>query len=438
MVILGLGSNIGNRLGYLRQALSFLEGHQDISVKYVSPVYQSDAQLPDNPQPGWDQFYFNAAVACETQLAPEDLLQQVKYIEKQVGRERADRWAPRVIDIDILLFHDREIKTEALTTPHKQLLQRPFALWPLLDVHPHWNYPRNLVQGWGTRFEGRAPFRTQQVPYRLEGPRFVGVLNITPDSFSDGGEFNSVEKAVARATQLFTSGAEIIDIGAESTRPYESQAITPQQEWQRLEPVLAALKAKWSKEMFKPYISVDTRHYDVAESAINQGVDWINDVTGFSDANMVNVVRDAAVKLVCMHSLSFPPTQDDTLLLDEDPIKQVYQWGDAKLQRLQQQGIDVSRVIFDMGIGFGKTHEQSIALLQRAHAFKDLGCEMLAGHSRKSFHSIISGVTAKERDLETAIGTVELFNQGVDYLRVHDVSVNARAVAMHKRLWVRG
>lgn len=109
-------------------------------------------------------------------------------------------------------------------------------------------------------------------------------------------------------------------------------------------------------------------------------------------------------------------------------------WGERKLNSLQQQGIALSRIIFDMGIGFGNTPEQNLVLLKRAHEFKQLGVPVLVGHARKSFCKIITKVSAAESDLETAISTLDLFAQGVDYIRVHDVGYNARAVAMQKRL----
>ena len=435
MLILGLGSNLGDRLVNLRCALQYLQLHTDIFVKNVSPVYISDAMLLENAPKNWQLPFFNTAISCTTTLAPHALLKVLQNIEQQLGRtENHEFWGPRIIDIDILKWGNQSVQSDDLTIPHLGLNKRPFALWPLMDLDANWAYPRELLDNWGSRFVGEAPFHTRQVPYRIDGSIFVGALNITPDSFSDGGCFYEPEVAIAQAKHLFTAGAEVIDIGAESTHPDDSKNLTVIDEWQRLEQPVQALLEFWSDKPFRPKISIDTRNYQVAEKAIALGVDWINDVTGFRDPNMVAAVRDSDTSLVCVHSLSLPPTQEDVIPLEQDPVNYIMQWGQQKLQSLQEQGIDLSRIIFDMGIGFGNTPEQNLVLIKRAHEFKQLGVPLLVGHARKSFQNIISAVSTAERDLETAISTIDLFAQGVDYIRVHDVAYNTRAVAMQQRL----
>ncbi len=435
MVILGLGSNLGDRLDHLRRAIKCLQQQPDIQVCHVSPVYESDAMLPQNGPDSWRLPFFNAAVACTTTLSPHALLETLKLIEMNLGRDNDHQyWAPRVIDLDILFWSGVNLNSNELTIPHKGLHDRPFALWPLMDVYHNWDYPRNILDEWDSRFTGNAPFHTRQVPYRIDGSIFVGALNIIPDSFSADDCSYDEDKAIARAKQLFLEGAEVIDIGVESTRADDSKTLTSEEEWQRLQYPLQTLIDFWSDKAFKPKISIDTRNHEVVQKAIAGGVDWVNDVTGFSDVNMVASVRDSDVRLVCMHSLSLPPTQQDVIPLDQDPVTYIMRWGERKLNSLQQQGIALSRIIFDMGIGFGNTPEQNLVLLKRAHEFKQLGVPVLVGHARKSFCKIITKVSAAESDLETAISTLDLFAQGVDYIRVHDVGYNARAVAMQKRL----
>ena len=169
MVILGLGSNVGDRLMYLRQALKCLQQHADIKVCQVSPVYESDAMLPPNAPNSWHLPFFNAAVACTTTLLPYAMLKALQEIELQLGRDQQHQhWGPRTIDFDILYWPGVAINSETLTIPHKGLYERPFALWPLIDVYSDWDYPRDILHEWNSRFTGNAPFGTRQVTYRID------------------------------------------------------------------------------------------------------------------------------------------------------------------------------------------------------------------------------------------------------------------------------
>lgn len=433
MIVLGIGTNVGERLAHLRRALALLKAHPKIEVCAVSPVYESQAQLPDSAPASWNHPFFNAALTIKTDLSPFSLLNELQHIEQVMGRKKYGTWSPRNIDIDILLWGTLKLDTPALVIPHKSLFERPFALWPAMDLFSDWAYPRELLAKWGSRFDGKAPLGTKQLPYRIDGSVFVGALNITPDSFSDGAAFNSFDAAVAQAKKLFNAGAEVLDIGAEATSP-TSTAIFPDEEWERLGGVLEELNIFWKGKEYGPAISVDTRHYTVAEKAIEAGATWINDVTGFNDPNMLSVVKNAPVKLVSMHSFSIPPSQQAVIPLDHDPIEYILNWGRAQLASFKKQGIAPERVILDPGVGFGKTPEQNLTLIRRAGELKELGVAIFVGHSRKSFHQVVTAVPAAERDLETAIGSVSLFNQNIDYIRVHDVAYSLRAVAMQKRL----
>ena len=246
MIILGLGSNVGDRLTVLRQAVSAINAITNLRILQISPLYLSDALLPDNAPTDWDQPYINLALRCETTLAPLELLDQLKNIEWSIGRKpEKRRWGPRVLDIDILIFDHEIIQSERLTIPHSSLLERPFALWPLSDLFPDWVYPlegpmhglraAELVEKFGSRFTGLAPLHTWQLSQQINGPRLVGILNVTPDSFSDGASYSTTEKALEQALSLVECGAEVLDIGAESTAP-RATPIDPKTEWQRLEP----------------------------------------------------------------------------------------------------------------------------------------------------------------------------------------------------------
>ena len=141
MLILGLGTNLGDGLNNLRSALQLLQKSSTIAPLQISPVYTSSALLPAYAPAAWNRPYLNVALACETSLSPFETLRQIKQIEKQLGREESQRWAPRVIDIDILAWDDLVMDEADLKIPHAELLARPFALWPLLDLWPNWKHP---------------------------------------------------------------------------------------------------------------------------------------------------------------------------------------------------------------------------------------------------------------------------------------------------------
>ncbi len=443
MLILGLGSNLGDRLAYLRHALQLIKKIPAISVVQISPVYISDALLPENAPDTWDKPYLNLALRCETTLNPYDLLQHLKDIEKIIDRKPEKKWGPRVIDIDILAWDDLIQYDEKLHIPHEHLHERPFALWPLADVAPHWIYPLpgphqgktavELAAQWGSRFSGAAPLHTKQIPQRIDTPQLIGILNVTPDSFSDGGKFLEIPFATQQMHYLVTTGAEIIDIGAESTNP-KSTAIDSTSEWQRLEPILKNILAERDKLFIPPKISVDTRHADVAKKALMLGVDWINDVSGLSDPAMCEIIAAHTCDTVIMHSLSIPVGKKHFLAETEDAIAIVKRWADEKLNQMTKYGIALEKLILDVGIGFGKTAAQSLALIKNINLFRDFGVRLLVGHSRKLFLTQFTDSSPSERDIETLTLSLFLANQQIDFLRVHNVDVHARAFKVAARM----
>jgi 2-amino-4-hydroxy-6-hydroxymethyldihydropteridine diphosphokinase/dihydropteroate synthase len=440
MIILGIGSNLGDRLTTLRLALQHIKQVSGVTVTRVSPVYMSDALLPENAPADWNIPYLNAAIQCESTLESVALLAELKKIEHLLGRKPDHpHWGPRVIDIDILAWDKRVIKNSELTIPHAGLLDRPFALWPLADLAPEWLFPLDgkyhnmpaaqLVEQWGSRFTGNVNFHTRQINQRIDTPQLVGIINITPDSFSDGGLFLQAEKAYEQALQLVRDGATVLDIGAESTRP-DAAAIDPATEWSRLEPVITAILAAKKHFLLAPIISIDTRHPATARKAIHLGIDWINDQTGCDHPDMRTLIAESNVNCVIMHHLSIPEKRNHSLPRQQNPVTAVYQWGEKRLLELEQSGIDRQKIIFDPGIGFGKQADQSLQLLRHVDTFAQLGVRLLIGHSRKSFLSLFTSKPAAERDIETAAMTVTLAKSPIDYLRVHQVDANARALRM--------
>ncbi len=437
MIILGLGSNLGDRLTHLRTALQAIRQLPDVIVRRVSPIYISDALLPENASKEWDRSYLNLALSCETSLAPHDLLGKLKQIEWRIGRKPEIRhWGPRIIDIDILAWKDTILHDDALTVPHEGLQERPFALWPLADIAPLWKFPlpgknqgktaAQIVEAWGSRFSGEAPFHTKQIQQRIDTPALVGIINITPDSFSDGGQWITTDKIKEQAIHLVNAGAEILDLGAESTAPH-AQALDVTTEWQRLEPALAMLRDIKETFLLEPKISLDTRHADIAQRALDYDIDWINDVSGLQDPAMREIVAQSKKECVVMHHVSIPASREYVLPRDEDNIKLVYDWMSSQLAVFEKAGIAREKIIVDPGIGFGKASEHSLELIKQIHLFHSLGVRTLVGHSRKSFLSLFTSLPSFDRDLETTAIAIHLMNQSIHYLRVHNVEMCSRA-----------
>lgn len=248
--------------------------------------------------------------------------------------------------------------------------------------------------------------------------RIVGILNITSDSFSGDGVLGAKD-ASARVDAMIADGASVIDIGAESTRP-GAQILSPQEEWQRLEPVAKAVRARKGEVEF----SVDTRHVEIAAKALESGFSWINDVSGGEDSGMFKLAKASGCKLALMHSLTIPA--DPSRILDTtDPVGEVVEWGRRALEQADKAGLARRQIVLDPGIGFGKSPEQSLALVKDIGRLKALGAAVLVGHSRKSFLRLFTGKPAAERDPETLAFSCYLAEQGVDYLRVHDVKSHA-------------
>jgi dihydropteroate synthase len=249
----------------------------------------------------------------------------------------------------------------------------------------------------------------------------IGILNLTPDSFSDGGKYDAPDAAYSRAEALINDGAGVIDIGAESTRP-NAIPLLPDEEWVRLSVMLPSIITLAHTRGV--LVSVDTRHTKTAALAIEAGVDWINDVSyGASDA-LLHTVAESNVRYVAMHSLCVPANPTVILPRDRPVITQVMEGLQHFLIRLNGMGIDHHRIIIDGGLGFGKDAVQSLELLWEMPTLSTLGCDLLVGHSRKSLFSLICNDIA-QRDALTLLASSYFLQKGAAYLRVHDVRAHA-------------
>jgi dihydropteroate synthase len=248
----------------------------------------------------------------------------------------------------------------------------------------------------------------------------MGVLNVTPDSFSDGGDFYTIESALAQAENMVKSGVDIIDIGGQSTRPGAAE-ISLEEEIDRVIPVVQILRQK--AEIFGSVpISVDTTRAQVAKAAVEAGADIINDISGATfDSEMLSTVAHLKVPIILMHIRGTPQTMQK--LTDyRDLIGEIREFLESRIAAAVAAGIDKSHIILDPGIGFAKNYSQNLEILQQLAKFRGLDCPILVGVSRKSFIGhILNQPLAKQRIWGTAAACTGAIANSADILRVHDV-----------------
>lgn len=418
-VVLGLGSNI-EPIKHLRSALAEIKRLSGGTVVNVASIYESDALLPENAPNIWNKKYLNSAVELEvSNFEPLKLLKDIKAIEQKLGRAGADRWAPRNIDIDILWVQDFTFNNEALNIPHAQILNRPFALLPLLELRPDFPF---YEPDW--MWQSPKPFHTV-ISEQFVWPKFAGILNITEDSFSGDGVMTSVTQRVG---QILDAGAEIIDIGAESTRP-GALVIDPDVEYRRLAFTLDTIN-KYKTDYNRQFeVSIDSRKPKVMQKIVNNyHLDYLNDVEGFRQPQMRELLKLTSAKAICMHAFSVPPVKAETIPESEDIWNYLTHWWEQQKELFSKDNIALDRMIFDPGIGFGKTPQQSVDLLNYLEGFSAIKEEIYLGYSRKSFLSLMTDKPASERDPETALVTEAVNQAYAQYLRVHDVAQNKQAL----------
>ncbi|BAQ63645.1 dihydropteroate synthase [Geminocystis sp. NIES-3709] len=252
----------------------------------------------------------------------------------------------------------------------------------------------------------------------------MGILNVTPDSFSDGGQFNHLETALKQAQMMIDRGVDIIDIGGQSTRPGAKQ-ITLEEELERVIPIIKAIR-----EVSDIPISIDTTRAIVAQTSIEKGADIVNDISGgtfdragaFHDRTMLSTVAKLQVPIILMHIKGTPKTMQ-TLTDYQDLIGEIKQFLQERIEEAITLGIKKEHIILDPGIGFAKNYEQNLEILRNITEIKTLGFPVLIGTSRKSFiGKILNRENPQERIWGTAATCSYAITQGADILRVHDVS----------------
>jgi dihydropteroate synthase len=246
-------------------------------------------------------------------------------------------------------------------------------------------------------------------------PLIMGIVNVTPDSFSDGGDFLEQQAAIDHALKLVEDGADILDIGGESTRP-GAEPVSATEEIRRVVGVIAEVRQHTDR-----LISIDTTKSEVARQALAAGADIVNDISGLTfDPEIVSVCAESDCGVICMHILGTPETMQADPHYD-DVVSDVRSFLSDRLTALEESGIARERVVTDPGIGFGKTAEHNVELLSNIAALRDLGRPVLIGHSRKRFLAKVLGRPVEERTFGTIGVAIAVAAQGADMIRVHDV-----------------
>ncbi len=446
---LSLGSNLGDRLQQLRGAVAALE-KAGVSLPALSPVYET-APWGHTDQPP----FLNMAAAARTNLPPLELLRLLKQIERELGRQPAERWGPRLIDIDLLFYDDQVVEEDELVVPHPRLHERAFVLVPLAEIAPDFRHPRLGAPVAVLRDElGGARHGIRRLPLPLLWGRrthVMGIVNVTPDSFSGDGVMALrgmdagadadadvdaavfVDAAVAQARAFAAAGADILDVGGESTRP-GSQPLDEAEEMARVLPVIAALRAAVDLP-----ISVDTYRAAVAAAALAAGADWINDVWGLRmDPQMAPLVAETGAPVVIMHNRSRPRdvAQEQRLggryvgVAYDDLLADICRELQASVDLALSYGVQPEQIIVDPGVGFGKTVSQNLQIIDGLRQVRALGYPVLLGPSRKSFIGYTLDLPPEERMEGTAATVAIGIDRGADVVRVHDVGSLVRVARM--------
>ncbi|GBG66437.1 hypothetical protein CBR_g61480 [Chara braunii] len=414
-VVIALGSNVGDRVENFKTALRRMREAGIHIVRHGCLYESAPAYVEDQP------FFLNSAVSAHTDLSPRELLHELKAIEKEMGRDlNGRRFGPRPLDLDIIFYGNQSIMIDAghLVVPHPRLLERSFVVAPMLDLlgtesggasGNHWS--RHPILGGGLSKHWQ----------QMGGESTVG----------DGGQFFSLQSAIAQARKMALEGASIIDVGGQSTRPGAAR-VSVQEELARVIPVTQALAS--DPDLNGIALSIDTFYAKVAEDAVSAGAHIVNDVSaGTLDPKMIPTVARLGVPYVMMHMRGEPQTmQRKEYTSYEDICRDVSCELLEQARKAEEAGIPVWNIILDPGIGFAKTGAQSLQLLRDLPRFRSLIAEgsqalghapILVGVSRKGFLGRICNRHAPEdRDYASAAITAAAVSGGANIVRGHNVT----------------
>ena len=443
-VFIAIGSNVGDRVENINAALTELSS---AGVKILSTgfLYESDPMYVED-QP----LFLNTCVDAFTTLSPWDLLSSLKSIESKLGRMKTERNGPRNIDLDIIMYGSSIIESDQLVIPHPRMSERPFVLLPLADIDPTVIHPglglsvKQLVQACSLCLESCRRVIPSGLPNSVI-PLFtqstiVGILNVTPDSFSDGGRFNNIDAAVERAKELVCKGASIIDIGGESTRP-NAERVGEAEEIDRVSQVVKSVHTN----MPSVPISIDTYKATTARAALAAGAAIVNDVSGgLLDENMLPLIAELGVPFILTHAgqigrhavLDYGDGAPSCLTSDMSEEAIVETVGRQLAMRVNaciKAGVPRWSIILDPGLGFGKTGAVNFTILKRlTDIFSGplAGFPVMIGASRKRFVRDFEsdGSNWSDTEYEAMVGTAAVtaaaiaLSGKVQFHRLHDVA----------------
>lgn len=421
--------------------------------------------------------FLNAAVSCTTSLEPVELLAALKRIEADCGRTAggqashgqrlqglanslsdfacapappihpfSQRYGPRPIDLDIIAYGNRTVELPHLQVPHPRVQERPFVLAPVADLAADEADPAGpacrlaavwTAQGGESRVGRKGLQRVLPLPRGLVLPvggetHLMGVINVTPDSFSDGGDAMATSDAVAAALDLASAGARVIDVGGQSTRP-GAQWVPAAEELRRVRPVIEQLRERLPPEVV---ISVDTFYGSVAAAAVSAGAHLVNDVSGGRwDPDLLGAVAASGAAYVATHSRGTPETMQSAehTAYPAGLIQQVSAELRELCRRAEAAGIEPWRIMIDPGLGFAKGKDANLQLLRGLCSIRGSlpHAPMLIGPSRKGFLGMLTnGKPPKERDWATAAAVGTCVAGGAAMVRVHNVRAMRDVVAV--------
>jgi len=360
---------------------------------------------------GFDESYIESASLKHEFLNIK--IENLKPHQAEIIKQTAlSKGCDAAIHRDVLL-HKIEFSSLILSGTKKQLLNIANSL---------------LIQPFSLKEVGTEILRLTNGVHR-KTPLIAGILNITDNSFSDGGKYLDKKAAIEHAKKMIDEGADIIDIGAEATNP-KAEPVTIKTEIERLTGIISKIK------MYKNIpVSIDTRNAATAKKMIDEGADIINDISGLNyDPDMINVIKNSNAEIIIMHSRGIPSTMDN-LCNYENLSDEIYLELYKKIKLLNESGVENKRIIIDVGFGFAKNIEQNFELLEKTSEFNSLGVRQMVGVSRKRFlKSLLNSGEIEELDNITMLASFYLIEQGVDIIRVHNVKKTKLALEFFNSL----
>ncbi|KAK7562968.1 folic acid synthesis protein-like protein [Phyllosticta paracitricarpa] len=462
---IALGSNMGDRISTIEKACRAMESHGDIRILRTSNLWETEPMYVEDQ----DKF-LNGACEIETTLNPIQLLDRLQDIEIRLERNKTIDKGPRTIDLDILLYGNTCVSEPRLTIPHPLMREREFVLRPLCEMIPDAVLPGagpESLSRYLAKLEPRSseaistvtplsPTLPPIMALRRDRPTYVmAILNMTPDSFSDGGalqsngptshpegdgaHFSADANAVKRTvSETVGAGCTILDVGGQSTRPGAPEV----SEAEEVRRVLSAIDLIRSMRLAaKAAISVDTYRASVAERAIQAGAHIVNDVSsGTMDPKLLPTVAKLGCTICLMHMRGTPQTMSSLTEYKDGIVAGVAEELKERIRIAEAAGIRRWRIILDPGFGFAKTLEQNLELLRRFNELRAWpgleGFPWLIGTSRKRFIATASGVSnIRARDEPTIVTTAAAIQGGADIVRLHPSDGMMAPVRMADAIW---